>query len=36
MIGFFIGILIGGLVGVCVMAMLNLASYTDDTMDKNL
>lgn len=36
MIGFFIGLLVGGFVGVCVMAMMSLASYADDTMEKNL
>ena len=36
MIGFLIGLLAGGFLGVCVMAMMNLASYEDDTMDKKL
>lgn len=32
MLGFFIGLLIGGLVGVAVMAMLHAASREDDRM----
>ena len=36
MIGFIIGLLAGGFLGVCVMAMMNLASYEDDIMGKSL
>ena len=36
MIGFVIGLMAGGFIGVCVMAMMNLASYEDDRMSKNL
>lgn len=32
MIGFLIGLLSGGFLGVCVMAMMNLTSYEDDRM----
>ena len=35
MIGFLIGLLAGGFLGVCVMAMMNLASYEDDRMNRN-
>lgn len=34
MIGFIIGLMIGGFLGVCVMAMLSLASEADDRMEE--
>lgn len=32
MLGFFIGLLIGGIIGVFVMALMNAASRSDDEM----
>ena len=34
MIVFIIGLMLGGFAGVCVMAMMNMASYEDDMMEK--
>ena len=36
MIGFLIGLSVGGFIGVCVMAMMNFASYEDDRMHRDL
>ena len=36
MIGFIIGLLLGGALGVSVMAMLNAASREDDFLNNNL
>lgn len=34
MIGFIIGLFVGGFLGVCVMCLCNVASRADDGMDK--
>lgn len=34
MLGFVIGLMIGGLVGVCMMAILSVASSEDDWMER--
>ena len=36
MIGFIIGILLGSVAGITVMAMLNAASNEDDKLEQNL
>ena len=36
MIGFIIGVLLGAVVGMTVMAMLNAASLEDDKLERNL
>ena len=35
MIGFLIGFMLGGFVGICIMAMMRLASDADDRMHRD-
>ena len=34
MLGFLIGLMVGGIVGVIVMALMNIASHEDDRMSE--
>ena len=34
MIGFIIGLFVGGFFGVCIMALMQVASDADDTMER--
>ena len=36
MLGFLIGLMVGGALGICVMAMMNAASGADRSMDKKI
>ena len=36
MIGFLIGLFVGGVIGITVMAMMHVASDADDTMESDL